>query len=344
MTMKDVAAQLGVSRTTVSLVLKGDGDRYRIHPETQKKILRLAKKLDYKPNFFAAALNRRATCQVGVVFPNVFEAFMTEMVKGIEDVLYARGYTMLLSTCRFERKREQTSIEQLVYRGVDGLLLVPNAPMTGEKYNYAHIERLAGDNIPMVFIDRFLPHIGSSYVIQDDFNGARDAVTSLMRLGRTRIAYVSLDIDITSIHRRFEGYTRALGDAGMALRDDFIIKLRTRDPQSTDLSGALSRLMKRPAGDRPDAFFVTTHGLSLRVLRILAAMGLALNHDFSVAKFGADPEHHPTGMLCVRQPHAEMGSRAATLLLDTISAPKSTDAARRHIVLPAVLEPAAVAS
>jgi len=106
------------------------------------------------------------------------------------------------------------------------------------------------------------------------------------------------------------------------------------DPQADDLSGALRALLGLPEVERPDAWFVTTTGLSYRTRELLAAL---LPKDASpppIARFGADPAFFSSGMISVVQPHHDIGRRAAELLFEAIADP---DLAPSHVVLPSLL-------
>jgi DNA-binding LacI/PurR family transcriptional regulator len=334
--MREIADQLGISRTTVSLILKGNAAQYRISPQTQKRVLDKAKELNFRPNFFAKALNKAKTGVIGVLFPNVFETFMSKVVKGIEDVLYANDYTMMLCTSRFNREQEIKNIGQLNYRSVDGMLMVFNAPFHGEKYSYKHIERLSQGPCPVVFIDRYLPGLPIPSVVQDDEAGAYNATRSLIDSGCTNIAYVSLHIDISSIHDRFAGYKRALAEAGREISRNHVVTLNKRERVAHDLESAVRSLLA--SEKRPDGFLVTTNGLSFRLIRILELQGRTLNRDYKIAKFGADPPDNPSGMYCIEQPHTEMGMRAARLLCDSIEN-RTSPGAQQIIVKTALHKP-----
>jgi LacI family transcriptional regulator len=334
-TMARIARALGISRTTVSLILKGEAGKYRISDATVGRVQAAVAAAGYRPNYFARALNTRSTRVVGIVFPNVFEAFMSEVVKGIEDVLYPAGYTMMLCTSRFDRAMEQRNIEQLLHRGVDGILLAFSAPFRGERYDYSHLRRLAAGATPVVLIDRTLPGLRLPSVVQDDCDGARQATAALIAAGCGSVGLVTLDIDVSTIRQRCEGFSSAIAKAGIKLRRSQTIRLRTRDRAKEDLAVPLGRLLESP--HRPDGLFVTTSGLALRVLDIVNSHGLVLNENIRIARFGSDPPYQPTGMFCVSQPHLEMGRRAAELLLTKVSG--VTKRTPERIVLPCELLP-----
>ncbi len=333
--MASIARQLGISRTTVSLVLKGEAERFRISSETRDRVLHAVERLGYKPNYFATALNSRRTRVVGIVFPNVFESFMSKLVKGIEDVLYPADYTMMLCTNRFDYELESRLIDELFYRGVDGLLLVPTAPFRGACYDDTHLRVLRTRGMPFVLVDRYLNGLVAHRVTQDDYGGAYLATKTLAADGCRRIGYVSLDIDVSSIRARHEGYRAALQQLGMGPHEADTILLSTCDPHAHDLTVALQTLLASP--ERPDGLLVSTHGISLKVCHVVQRAGFALNTDIRIATFGTDPPYHATGMYCIEQPHVEMGRRAAKLLLEIIG--KDNNVHPRHICLKSTLRP-----
>jgi DNA-binding LacI/PurR family transcriptional regulator len=340
--MKDLAAQLGLSRTTVSLVLKGAAGRYRISSTTRDRVLRAARRARYRPNYFARALTMRRTGVIGIVFPNVFETFMSEVIKGMEDVLYPAEYTMMLCTSRFDRELEARNIEQLRYRGVDGFLVVFNAPFRGEPYGYGHLRPLLNDTSrPTVFVDRYPRTKRCHYVVQDDYRGAYDATRGLARMGCRRIGYVSLDIDATSVEARRRGYEAGLRERGLRKSTQNTVLLRTRDSTSEDLAAAIRRMLDGPG--RPDGLFVTTNGLAHRVCELVEACGLTLNRDIQIATFGSDPPWFASGMLCVEQPRVEMGARAARLLTQLIEHPRRRRVWKHCVIRPRLVPPSAPA-
>ncbi|MBD3243042.1 MAG: substrate-binding domain-containing protein, partial [Chitinivibrionales bacterium] len=306
---------------------------YRISKATQRKVLQRAKQLNFRPNYFAKALNLRRTGVIGIVFPNVFEPFMSEVVKGIEDVLYPADYTMALSTSRFDRQLEQRILEQMCYRGVDGILLVFNAPFRGQAYDYSHLHALLRQDMPVVFIDRTLHGGRAPCVLQNDHDGAYQATDALIRAGCRHVAYVSLDIDVETIRARHAGYCAALAAHNRKPSPRHRILLDRRDPGASDLSTALDRLMA--SRTPPDGFFVTTNGLSYKLRYLLRRRGLTLNKDVRIAKFGADPDYHASGMYCVEQPHVAMGQAAARTVLALLDG--DADAVPRRTVLESTL-------
>ncbi|GAB1482250.1 hypothetical protein MASR2M78_10650 [Treponema sp.] len=152
-TIDTVAAACGLSRTTVSVVLRGDGERYRISQDTSDRVRGAAESLGWKANYFARTLNRKKSGTIGVLFPDVFERFMGETVRGIEEALAEADYRMLLSTSRFDSDEELQAIKAFSYRGVDGLLIAPYVPFSSKPSRTSELICAIG-KLPCVVLDR----------------------------------------------------------------------------------------------------------------------------------------------------------------------------------------------
>ncbi len=311
--MQELADSLGISRTTVSLVLKGNGDKYRISRKTQEKILNLVEEENYKPNYFAQALNRNVTKTVGIIFPDIFEEFMVKMVRGIEDILAPRDYSMILMTSRFKLSQEQKNLEELLYRGSDGILLVPTCHYNGEEEDRSHLNSFNRSYSNLVMIDRKPPDWDGPYVVQNDRAGGVYAARFLQNVGCSDFLAVSLDLSASSISSRLSGFSEILPGAERIL-------LKNQNPGSSDLVDALKLHLSRlsPGQQNPLGIFVTTAGLALRVNEILQMHGYTLNREYRIIRFGSDPRGYTSGMASIPQPHYEMGREAALLMLNLL--------------------------
>lgn len=334
-TMKSIAEDLQVSRSTVSFVLAGEAERRRINPETAIRILERARELGFRPNYFAQALNTRKTGAIGLVFPDVHEAFMAEMLRGIDEVFARHDVTMMLCSSRMDRALEMRNIESLLYRGIDGLIVVPCADFYAHPSAVAPLAtRLADEKLPVVCADRIPQGWTGHSVVQDDRAGAQRAVERLIEGGARRIGCISFDLDASSSRQRIAGYRDALTGHGLTANERWQVRLDRVDPHADDLSGALQALLTLPENDHPDAWFVTTTGLSYRTRELLADLLPKDAPPPPIARFGADPPFFSSGMISVVQPHHDIGRQAAELLFAAIADP---DLAPSRIVLPSLL-------
>ncbi len=332
MTMQELAAELKLSRTTVSLVLKGESERFRISAETRDRVLEHALRHNFKPNYFASMLNTKRTGLVGLILPNVFESFMAELIRGMETTLNLHNNALMVSTSMFSPDVEKKTIEEFRYRGVDGLILAPYAPFSGQERQYDAYRQMAADGFPHVFIDRYPEGFSAPRIVQDDFDAAFGAVTVLASRGCARIGYIGFDIQASSISARKQGWAAACRAADIEVGPEIL--LTHRDRNAGDLESALSAVLSHP-GTAPDAFFISSNGLSFRARQIIGTFA-GRKANIRIAKFGCDPEYWETGMIQVRQPQAEMGRLAAELLLSLVGGKQveHTVTVRSEIVLP----------
>jgi LacI family transcriptional regulator len=314
LTMKQIAQELGVSRTTVSLVLQQKGDRHRISKETQERILAYARAEGFRPDYFASALNSRHSGVIGAVFPDVFESFMGSLIRGMESVLDGKGYSLMISTSRFDQERERECIDAMLYRGIDGLILVPTMPFVGATpYDPAQIARMVAQRFPLVLVDRSIKGLTVSCVLQDDYHLAYKAVDNLIVLGHSRIICLSFNLQASSIEDRLRGYQDAMRVRG--LKERFLL-LAQQNPDSEDLKDSLAELVVQDGP--PDAFFVTTAVIADKLDYLLQHMDLQI----PIVRFGsASPWSRHQHIIDIHQPHIAMGNQAASALMHLISHP-----------------------
>jgi DNA-binding LacI/PurR family transcriptional regulator len=310
-TIDTVAAVCSLSRTTVSAVLRGDANRYRIAPATAERVREAAEELGWKANFFARSLNRKRTGTIGVLFPDVFENFMGSTVRGIEEALTAADCRMLLSTSRFDPGEELRAVEAFAYRG----WTASSSRRTRLHWEPARSSALAaaiGDT-PCVVIDRAVDGLdpaalGYGFVAQADRAAAREATAELAREGR-RVAYLGFDLAASSLRERRAGYRAAAAEIGF---EPFELLLRERNPASSDVADGVRAVMAGPGA--PGAWLVSTEGLGYKLAAVLRDSGLRSGRT------PGGPLRHRSAVAGdwtarLRQPHRELGRAAAELLL-----------------------------
>ena len=130
-TIKDIAKELNISVSTVSRAL---ADNPLVKPATKKAVIELAKKLNYQPNFTALSLRNNTTKTLGVILPQVVHEFFATVLRGIEDVAYSKGYSVIICNTHESYEREVIDAKALVNGRVDGIL----ACVSKETKNFAH--------------------------------------------------------------------------------------------------------------------------------------------------------------------------------------------------------------
>src|SRR5688572_12035520 len=202
-TMKRIAAELGVSVTTVSKVLNDQPD---IGSETRARVLQHVARLGYRPNAVARSLSLKRTHTLGVVIPDLMHSFFVEIVAGIESVMSAGGYGLLLCSSGENPQKERSELEMLRARQVDGIVLA-SAHVSG---NTDVLKQIAALGCALVMIDRDdHPRVKCHRVITDDQEVGRLATTHLLRHGRRAVAHIGGPA-IVHARRREAGYLEAL--------------------------------------------------------------------------------------------------------------------------------------
>ena len=270
-TLKDVAALAGTSVATASRVLSGRG---QVAQSTRAEILSAAKKLNYMPDLRARGLRRRSSSSIGVIIPNLLNAYYTSLSDTISRLLVDRGYHLLLSATRDDADLENEMVSDMIGQGVDGLLWVPVSPAEDLT------RMLLRENIPAVSLVRRLPGDPLDTVVFDDYVGAMSAIQYLIALGHRRIGFIDGDVRFSSNRDRWRGYLAALEMAQLPV-DDRLIKLDITNSTARIL--AVDSLFRVP--DPPTALFVAGNAHMPSVVRTLRQNDLTIPDHISLICF-----------------------------------------------------------
>ncbi len=305
-TIKDIARKLNISYATVSRALN---DRYGVHPRTREKILNTAREMNYLPNAIARGLVTQHTETIGLVIPDITNPFFPEVARGIEDRAEEAGYSVFLCNTNWERERELRYLSLLSEKRVDGIILAPVSRKTSTSKEY-------GDRTqPLVFVSDARRGMETSYVTIDNIRGGYLATNHLIDKGYRRIGFFGAAEDELTSDERYQGYARALKDAGIREYKKFV---RLGD-YSTNTGNRLITGMIED-GSFPDAIFAVNDLFALSVMQGIRESGLVIPNDIAV--IGFDDIHFASfpeiQLTTVAQPKYRIGRMAVDLLLDQI--------------------------
>jgi LacI family transcriptional regulator len=316
--IKRVADRAGVSIATVSRVF---ADPRAVSDTLRLRVEEAARALNYRPSRAARSLRAGTSQSVGVVIPDLENPFFTAVVRGIEVVLRAAGYTLLLANSDEDAAREREVLQTLRADGVDGIILVPINPARD-----AYREVLAPP-LPVVAVDRSPANFRPDLVTVDNVEGTRRGVEHLFGLGHREVALLGGPLRHSTAKERERGYHEAVRAAGRPLRPELVHYGDFREEGGYDGMKALMALSKRPT-----AVFVTNNLMTLGAFRALHEARVGIPDE--VALVGFDDMPWATSLnpplTAVSQPSQEIGSSAADLLLDRIARPER---ATRHVIL-----------
>ncbi|MBK8511329.1 MAG: LacI family DNA-binding transcriptional regulator [Saprospiraceae bacterium] len=221
-TIKDIANKTQLSISTISRVLSGKGEQYRISNTSQQKIRDAVKELNYIPNYFAANLKSGKSKTIAMIVPSLTNPFFANIASEINAEVRKYGYTTLIADSDANYEIEKLELQQMVSRNIEGLIIVPCGDHLG------HIQSLHSGGLPIICIDRYFEDQDIPYVATDNYEGALLATEFLIENGHTLISCIQGSPPSTPNRLRVKGFTDAMEAAGIKnyniVGDDFSIQ------------------------------------------------------------------------------------------------------------------------
>ncbi|HBW2224503.1 TPA: LacI family transcriptional regulator [Klebsiella quasipneumoniae subsp. quasipneumoniae] len=321
-TLKQVAAEAGVSVPTVSLVLN---DRpARVSDETRERIHKAARSLRYVGNQVARNLRKGSTSTIGVIVPDIANEFYAELAKGIERACSERGWKMILTSSDNHASREAEYIDELYARSVDGIILA-NAPDDGKLFTQ-NMDYLDSFGMPYVLLDRSGEGRGSA-VTGDHLFGGREATRHLLDLGHRKIACITGPMFFEGTQSRVQGYKQALEDVGEKFNPSLIYECDYTFESALKIARAMDM-------GKFTAVFAFNDLMALAFIKAAKEQGFVIPIDRSVIGYDDMPFNRfiSPGLTTMRQPLIQMGSDAATIIISAIDESQD-DTSEQHTVL-----------
>ena len=318
-TIHDVAERAGVSKSLVSLVMRGSPN---VSEKRREAVLDAARELNYSPNAAARALARSRSGVFGVVVSDLHNPFLADVADGIEEGAVAAGYRALLSTGFLDADRERTAVDTLIQLRADGLILLGNV---------GPIDRFEATTVlaPIVVVSRQTQSPLMDSVADDDRLGAALLVDHLVGLGHTRIAHISPGEAAGGPGRR-EGYESQMRHHGLGAEINVVDGAVTRRGGRA----GMERLLE--ATSLPTAVIAPNDFAAIGVLEVADEAGIEIPGQLSVTGYDniAFARMGRIDLTTVAQPAEELGRIAAQLLRERVEDERSE---ARHIVLPPTL-------
>jgi LacI family transcriptional regulator len=307
-TLVDIAADAGVSRATVSLVLRNSP---QIPDVTRKRVQHSMDKLRYVYNRGAASLRTDMSQTVGIIVPDIMNPYFAEMVSAIEDALSSLRRIPFLHNSREDLDRQDLFIHAMHEHNVDGVFLCPASDTPPALFEWFGQARL-----PVVQISRFVADVATDYVGPDNERGVREAVQHLIALGHRRIAFIGANQSNSTGRERESGWHNALATAGLARDPQLVVSCpATRD----DGMHAVLRLLGQP--QPPTAAMCFNDVLAFGVMLGLRYSDLEPGADFSVIGCDAIAETAlwRPALTTIAIPNKIIGAKAADVLMERVA-------------------------
>src|SRR6202007_2366723 len=313
----DVARESRVSVFTVSAVVN---NKTHVGNKLRERVEAAIRKLNYRPNLLARSLAKQKTHTIGMIVPDIANPFFPMVVRGAEDAAQKRGYNLLLCNSDDTQVREESALELLLSKRVDGILLTQTICDISPSLRQM-IEEM---KIPIVLVMRTFPKISKDAVITDDYQGAYEAVCHLARAGRSRIGLMGGPMKVSNGKARWQGFRDALKANGLSYDPSLVIEGDYR-MESGYRGGHLL------LSHRPDGVYVANYLMTVGLLKAAEEMGLQCPEDFGLVSFDDYPWlgiFRPK-LTTVELPKYQLGLEAADLLLERIAGKRGKGIVRK---------------
>jgi len=307
-TIKDIAKVANVSTATVSKVLNNKDQR--ISTETRELVLKIAKEKKYIRNSMARSLVTKKTNTIGLILPDITNPFFPELARGAEDKANEAGYMIMFANTDDNADKESRYLNMLAEKMVDGIILTQSAHKEGNS------ETLEALKLPIVLIDRDmeLKNI-KGRVLVDNFNGAYDGVSYLIKKGHKKIAFITGPFSTTTSKDRLKGYEKALTDHNISINRDLIFEGEYKGQWGVQ---ATHMLLDQKAD--VDAIFCGNDLIAINVIKTLKKKNIKVPEDIAIVGYDniQFSEMIEPSLTTVNQPVYEMGYKAVELLIDIL--------------------------
>ena len=314
--LKKLAEYLELSQTTVSLVLNNSPSAKSIPQETRNRVVEAARRLNYRPNYFARSLRQRRSMSVGVLAPDLSEGYFTRVMSGVVEELTEARYFYFTACHDWKRELMEKYPRMLVDRAVDGFLLL-NTPV--DQFDVP---------VPVVAISAHSTAENVTNVILDHHSAVEQALSHLRSLGHQRIAIIRGPRAIPDSEFRWVSIQEVAQEIDLKIDPNLVVRIDSsgwsmktgQHPMAPEIGyKPLQELLERTRDFT--AVFCFNDIAAIGALRALKEAGLRVPDDVSVVGFDdiASAAYCTPSLTTVRQPLFEMGKRGAQILLEKIA-------------------------
>ncbi|MFW6047646.1 MAG: LacI family DNA-binding transcriptional regulator [Candidatus Woesearchaeota archaeon] len=307
-TINDIAKIANVSKATVSKVINDYPD---VNEKTKKKILKIMREHNYWPNATARSLSTNKSLTIGIFDPSrLNNFFFREVFEGVEYTLGENGYDILYFTNKRwgETWVEFSFTEKCHNRNVDGVLLMGFGEINSKYFN-----NLLGSDIPTVAVDLDIVGKNASYVMSDNFNGARIAVDYLYNLGHRKIGMIMGPSGFKPAKDRFLGFQTKVNELGLKYNSDWVLSGQYGQKTAFEYIDRILKLEERPTAIFSEDVF------SIGIINALKKRKMSVPNDFSLVGFDNVELSEHYDLTTIDQNQFALGKAASELLLKILN-------------------------
>jgi len=305
--IKEIAQELNVSKSTVSLVINHKAEQARISKDLERRVLDYVAKVGYKPNSLAKSLATGRSNTIGLIVENIGDSFFGPFALYVEELLRKKNYHVLYSSTLGDPQNAQDIIDFMLEKKVEGILLAPTVNLD------EHQRKILENKVPLVVFDRNSPEVATHYVHIDNGDSSRKACSYLQSIGCENFGLITIDSDQPQMLARKDAYLEFCEETGMQAR---ILQLPYRRLRQKGIAAVRSWVSKNMD---LDGLFFTTNYLCILGLKSLRTEG---GEQFSFPLFSFD-DHELFDILnpkisCIQQPLEPLAKTCVKVLLREI--------------------------
>lgn len=277
-TIYDIAKKLNIAASSVSRALSNSS---KVNSATKALILKTAAEMNYQQNVMASNLRKGSNRTIGVVVPRINQGYFSNIIAGMEDITYNKGYNLIICQSNELHAREVDCVNTLINQHVNCIVI----SIAAEKGGHEHLQQVIDHRIRLIQFDRVVDELETFKVINDNERASSEAVSHLIEQGYQRIALLEGPQNLDIFRQRKEGYLNALRKHGLPVVEE----LMCENAWTKELSAEATRKllsMKNP----PDAIFASTSDFSaLGVLEVATQLGISVPDQLGICGYSNEP-------------------------------------------------------
>lgn len=305
-TIRTIAHKTNFSLTTVSRVLNGTSEKYRISKSTQEIVLAVANELGYIPNMAAKTLRSNKSNTIGLIVPSLNNPFFSTVASTMAKILFSEGYVLMMSDCDNSEVEEKKIIQSLLSQNLVGIIVIP----MGNKDNYGILNTI---NIPTIFIDRFFSDLDFHSISTDHYKSAIVLMEYLVTMGHQNIACIQGDQLVSSNQLRVQGYLDTIS------KYSFLYNYLSGDSFTAE-KGYLEMKLLLEQKIKPTAILALSDTILLGILKAAKEARINIPNELSIVSIDNSTylDYLEVPVTSIEQPVKQIANMAAKLLIDQI--------------------------
>jgi LacI family transcriptional regulator len=328
-TISDIAKEAKVSSATVSRVLNNSG---YVKEETKQRILDVIKKENYAPSAIARSLSKSETNTIGIIVPDVTNAYFGEIIKGVSEIAEKNNLNIILFNTDNYLEKEIRAINLLKEQRIKGIIMTPG--FGEEEFNETYIKTITTLNVPIILVSADIKFTKLNGVLVDQVKGGFDATDLLIKEGHTKIGVMAGLLSSEPVIDRLEGYKKALMENAIPFNEKYIYYGQFKLEKAYEIT---KKLLKEK--ERPTALVVFSNMMTMGVIKALKEEQKDIPKDLAIIGFNRVDFLDIVGLniTYMEDYPVELGKASMEMLCDILSNTDDNKEVKRLIIAPKII-------